>query len=472
MPLEPATTAEETALAKRALTKLWVRYGKNANKNGAFVCLLHMAHIDPPLALRWSAEYGGRYDSRVNDEAAELVAETDADAALELLTAPGMGSTTYTLAKLAKRFAGEDRARALKFAQEAAVQARRLEQPDRAGALAEAGSLLVHLGRKESGLALINEGADVAARMGTDSRQAYARGNVAAALAPHDLDRAIALIESIKAEGDRERYFAFIASALAPGDPERALAVAGRIGDQSSTPQTVKVRVAYNLGEKGRPDEAERVIAGMKGYAAEKYQAEGYAWLGVVLAPHDTARAEGYLERALALPAEQPHKFQSWTYFGGATGAAAWLAACARRAGYSDMASAVAWVLAARPAAADRDPSQDAHSQTIAAAIVALTDPGAARQILGDLETRSGLPPAELGKLADRRWLMAWVLADSKHAEELFDAELASLEGQREVDLQSTGLLKMAEVLAQPRHRREEFLRREIGATWYPGFED
>ena len=55
--------------------------------------------------------------------------------------------------------------------------------------------------------------------MGTDSRQAYARGNVAAALAPHDVDRAIALIEPIKAEGDRDRYFAFIANAIAPGDP-------------------------------------------------------------------------------------------------------------------------------------------------------------------------------------------------------------------------------------------------------------
>ncbi|MEJ7636743.1 MAG: hypothetical protein WKF75_01835 [Singulisphaera sp.] len=59
-------------------------------------------------------------------------------------------------------------------------------------------------------------------------------------------------------------------------------------------------------------------------------------------------------------------------------------------------------------------------------------------------------------------------VADPTHAEELFEAELAALQGQRDVNLQSTGLLKMAEILAQPRQYRERFLRGEIGATWYP----
>jgi hypothetical protein len=290
-------------------------------------------------------------------------------------------------------------------------------------------------------------------------------------VAPFEVEGALALIEPIK-EDARDSYLGSVAAALAASDPERALAIVGRIRGESSTPQSVKVGIAYALGEKGQFDEAERVIAGMKEYAATKYQAEAYAWLGVVAAPRDQGRAERYLERALALPFGQAHQFDSWTYFGGGAGAAAWVALCARRAGYSDMVEAVAWVLAARPADANADPSMEAQSQTIAAAILALTDPGAARQILRDLEARSGLRPAELAKLADRRWLMAWVLADPKHAEELFDAELAALEGQREADLDLTGLLKMAEILVQPRHRREGFLRREIGATWYPGFEE
>jgi hypothetical protein len=135
------------------------------------------------------------------------------------------------------------------------------------------------------------------------------------------------------------------------------------------------------------------------------------------------------------------------------------------------MAGAVARVLASRPSGRHHDPSMEAQSQAIAAAILALTDPGAARQMLLDLEARSGLRSAELSRVADRRWLTAWALADPKHAEELFEAELAALEGQRDVNLQSTGLFKMAEVLAKPRHRREGFLRGGIGATWYPGID-
>ncbi len=471
-PVKPATPEEERALAKRVLTKLWDRYGKNASKNGAFVCILHMAQIDPPLALKWSSQAGGRYDARVSQEAAEALAETDADGALELLTAPGVGSSQYILQRLAERFAGEDRAKALKFAEEAAVQARAMEQPDRAGAMAKAGAVLVRLGRKEAGLALVNEAAEAAARMGFESRQAYARGNVAGALAPFDVERALALVEPMKTENDRDRYLGFIATALAETDPERALAVAGKIGERSSAPQSVKVAIAYALGRSNRTDEAVRVIQGMKGYAAEKYQVEAYGWLAVAVAPRDKVRAADFIDRALTVPVDRPQEFESWTYFGAGTGSAAWVAVCAERAGYPDMAGVVARVLASRPSDRHRDPSMEAQSQTIAAAILALTDPSAGGQILRDLETRSGLRSRELRRVADRRWLMAWALADPKHAEELFEAEFTALEGAREVDLQSGGLLKMAEILAIPRRRREQFLRREIGATWYPDIEE
>jgi hypothetical protein len=133
------------------------------------------------------------------------------------------------------------------------------------------------------------------------------------------------------------------------------------------------------------------------------------------------------------------------------------------------MDSVIARVMASRPTR-QRDAAMEIQSQTIAALALALTDPGAARQILRDLEARSGLDAAELAKVAGDRWLSAWALADPSHARELSDAELAALEGRRDVDLQRTGLFKMAEVLAVPPRRREEFLRGEIGASWYPGF--
>ena len=276
----------------------------------------------------------------------------------------------------------------------------------------------------------------------------------------------------MKGEGDRDRYLGFIASALAATDPVRALAVAEKIGERSSTPQSVKVGIAYALGVAGKTDDAVRVIEGMKGYAAEKYQAEAFGWLAVAVAPRDKARAATFIDRALVMPVDQPREFDSWTYFGGGAGSAAWIAACAKRAGYPDMAGAVARVLASRPSDGHRDPSMEAQSLTIAAAVLALTDPGAASRILRDLESRSGLRTRDLGQVTDRRWLMAWALADPTHAEELFEAELTALEGRRDLDLQFTGVLKMAEVLAQPPRHRERFLRGEIGATWNPGAEE
>jgi len=471
-PAGPATPEQDHALAKRLLTKIWDRYGAEADTNGAVSCIDQMARIDPALAFAWSAQAGGRYDGRVNQAAAHALAETDADGALELLTAPGVDTRPYVLQKLAERFADEDRAKALKFAEEAAVRARGIDQPDRAGAMAKAGALLARLGREEVGRALIVEGAEAAARMGLDERQGYARGNVAGALAPFDLDRALALVEPMKAENDRDRYLGFIAMALAPTDPDRALTVAAKIGERSSSPLRVKVAIAYHLGLAGRTDDAVRVIEGMAGDMATKHQAEAYGWLAVAVAPRDPSRAAAFIDQALALPVDRPEGFESWVYYGGGTGAAAWIAACARRADYPDMAGAVARVLASRPSGRNRDPSMEARSLASAAAALAITDPRAARQILRAVESRSGLGPADLARVADRHWLMAWALADPSHAEELFDAGLAALDGQPAVNLLSTGLLKLPESLAQPRHRREDFLRDQVGATWYPGIEE
>ena len=456
--VDPVTPEQERAFARRVLTKVWERYGENANHNGASGCILHMARIDMELALKWSGQLGGRYDDQVNQEAAMALAETDGDGAFALLSASGGVMKQYHLQTLAERFAGDDRAKALKFAEEATVQARALNQPDRTGAMAKAGAMLVRLGRKEPGLALLDEAARAAEQMSLESREAYARGNVAGALAPFDFGRAMALVEPMKNESERDRYLSFIATALAATDPKQALVVAGKIGDRSSTPQSVKVAIAYELCTAGKPDEAMRVIEGMKGhYAAEKYQSEAYAWLAVAVASRDKARAATLIDRALELPVDQPDQFQSWTYFGGGAGEAAWSAACAKRAGYDDMAGVVFRVLAARPSGRHRDPSMEAQCETIAAAILALSDRKAASQILRDLELRWGQRLNELGKVVGRHWFLAWALADLTHAEQLFDAELAALESQPNANLQSTGLLKMAEAVAQPRRRREEF---------------
>src|SRR5262249_4666287 len=150
---------EERAFAKHVLIRIWQKYGSNADNNGAFSCIRAMAEIDPDLAMQWSAEKGRRYDDGVRFAEARKLAETDAEGALGLLNHRPDSSSQSALQTLADRFAETDPKKALQFAGEAAVQARGLNQPDRALAMARAGAVLVKLGRLEAGRKLIEEAA-------------------------------------------------------------------------------------------------------------------------------------------------------------------------------------------------------------------------------------------------------------------------------------------------------------------------
>ena len=59
------------------------------------------------------------------------------------------------------------------------------------------------------------------------------------------------------------------------------------------------------------------MIEGMKGDFAGKYRCEAYAWLAVAVASREKERAVTFIDRALAVPLDNPCAFQSWTYFGG-----------------------------------------------------------------------------------------------------------------------------------------------------------
>ena len=88
-----------------------------------------MARIDLDLALQWSAEHGHRYDGRIRQAAAEMLAELDGPEALGMLTPAAPNESQYTLQQLAERFAPTDPAKALLFADEAVVRARRSPSP-------------------------------------------------------------------------------------------------------------------------------------------------------------------------------------------------------------------------------------------------------------------------------------------------------------------------------------------------------
>jgi len=307
--------------------------------------------------------------------------------------------------------------------------------------------------------------------MGVDAQGAYARGAIACALAPFDIERALALIEPITSPEEHDRYTGSVASAIVESDPARATALASGLPGESFTPQRIKAALAYAVADKN-PDEALRIIDGMsKGSAPAKFQAEGLGWVAEVLVASDGPRAYSLVDRALAIPIDGPEEFASWINFGGGAATSAWIATSARRAGYPDMESVIGRVLASRVCNGSRITGREICSEPIGAIVLSLTDPRAARQLLRDLERRSGLSAVALNKAAGERWLAAWALVDQAHAERLFEAELIDLASARDVNLHARGLLKMAEVLTIPRHRREAFFRKQFGPAWYPGVE-
>ena len=151
---------------------------------------------------------------------------------------------------------------------------------------------------------------------------------------------------------------------------------------------------------------------------------------------------------------------------------AARVAACARRIGYPDMDSVIVRVMAARPGDR-RDASSDRarliESLTTAAVPLALIDPAAARTVLEQVESRSGLDPATLWNTREP-WLTAWALVDLKKAGSIFDAMMTALDGAKEVDLWNSGFYQMIELLAAPPDRREDILGESArGGFWQPG---
>jgi hypothetical protein len=473
-PVTATGREEERAFAKQVLIRIWQKYGSNAENNGAFSGIGAMAEIDPDLARHWSAEKGHRYDDQVRFAEARTLAETDAVGALGLLNQKPDSASQSALQELADRIAETDPKKALLFAEEAAVQSRGLNQPDRALGMARAGAVLVKLDRGDAGRKLIDAAARDAAQLPVVNRARYYRGLVSGILAPYDVERALALVESIKTEnqeGPRNR--ARIAAAIATTNTKRALDLVETVGGPAFYHETARTVIAYQIG-RDRPDEAIKIIEDMKRDPATIWQAEAYGWLAVALAPRDRARANSLIDRALAMMIFQPDWAGRSAWSGGEMAGAAHVALCARRIGYPDMESVVMRVIASRPTGgrnASAERTSLARAIAVSTVSLALVDPEAARTVLDRLESRAGFDLAAEWSTREP-WLIAWALVDLEKARAVFESALASLDQQKEVNLWGAGFFQMVELLTAAPDRREWILDESAGgAHWRPGGE-
>ena len=474
--------AEDRRLARQLLEKLWA-LPPELRQSGLRGILESMTRLDPARALRWADQVGGPYPTIVRTTAALDLAATDVDETLTLLSQVDGDSAYRTLRDLTKRYARSGpakalrfaeettvRAKALRFAEEAIVRARALEQPARTASLATMGGLVQQLGKEEVGRKLIDEAADMAAKLGADGRQQWVRGTAATALAPYDLPRALKLLEPIREPGPREQYLGSLAVALAPHDLPRALEIVAKFAKSSTQPDLVRLTIAYRLAA-SQPDKAIQVVEGMDSFDATKMKAEGFAWLAVAVAPKDKPLAWSLMDRSLDIYLRHTEELRSWSNEGGASALAARVAGQAREVGYPDMESVIYRVLAMRPPAQYDSPARTAETDVATALILALADPVTARQLLEGVEPRRHLIGTGSGSVGRKHWLLAWTLADPARAVKLFDEELASLKGEPQGSLEPSGLADVVEILTTPPPARPYRLLRFYGGFSFPGEE-
>jgi len=204
-PAEGPSLGERRELARRILLRLWEIHRhrpEGQGKKAALTALvLPMAQLDPAVALEWAGQLGGQLDVQVRLAGAEVLAETDPQAAIEVIKkTPESAMALEQLLQLATWFAETDPPRALTFAREAAARARAINKLSSIQAKASAGGLLLRLGQTDEGRKLVEEAALAPARPAPDASKQPGLGRLyrgqiatARALALFDLKRASAL---------------------------------------------------------------------------------------------------------------------------------------------------------------------------------------------------------------------------------------------------------------------------------------
>ena len=236
----------------------------------------------------------------------------------------------------------------------------------------------------------------------------------------------------------------------------------------------VRTVIAYRIGA-ANPDEAIKVIEGMKRDHAGRWQAEAFAWLAVALAPRDRERAFALVDRALAILIDDSATSATSTKSADEIFlAAAHVAARAQQIGYPDMDSVIMRVMAARPTAAVSGPGREIRLSILATVSLALVDPAAAEVALKQLEERLGSGASDPAKLHYTRgpWFTAWSLVDLKKAAPLFEVELTDLEQNENANPATLlrNFVTTVELLATPPELRESALQDGLYAgSWRPG---
>jgi protocatechuate 3,4-dioxygenase beta subunit len=348
------------------------------------------------------------------------VAEDDADEALSMVSQDA-GQAFQQLMGLARHFADSNREKALRFASEAVVRSRSLDDPHRVLTLAESGALVWKLGNKEAGAKLVREAADMAAKWASSEQREWQAEAVAKTIAPVDLPLALGIARKIK-KNARDSCLADIAVGL--DDIAAAESVLKEI--EGWYAGRARGRLAYRVAAT-KPAEAVRLIEAMPSdYGREDLtKAAAFGWLATVIAPKDPKLAHSLIDRAFTV---HLHPSDPTQYLAGERAAQpALLGIHARMAGYPDMESVIFRVMATRVTTKNTwSPAAVQESAVSTALFLAILDRTLAKEMLQAVEPYSDSLGTGGSGIGVRHWLRAWALVDPPHAVELAQHNLAT----------------------------------------------
>jgi hypothetical protein len=418
-----------------------------------------MCRFDPATARRWRDEEKKRTNGKVDltrflDEAdlernLLAMARTDLDEALARLPKKDRRDVGQVI-DLAERLLAEDKAKALRAAEEAAVRARALEPADRPWPLARAGDVAIRAGNAVGGKKLIAEAVDLASNLQTTELREYYRTRVAAAVVAHDELAAFQLIDGYTNPDSYNWAVATMAARLAEKEPRRAESLFSRFRPgRDSSPSNARLFVGFRLATTD-PDRAEAIV---NSTPEPFYRLLGLARLATLVAAKDRPRAWKLIDRAMDGIEGHPGALSSWSNYGGVPAIAALVAVRAGQVGHPDTSGLVARALAQRTSYG-HESRKERDDQTISlATVLAFVDPAMARVLLGSIA-----PPAEFAKRAvheTRDWLFAAAFADPEHAGVVVDAIWSAAKERRGSGsaTSNTGLIELVSVLTQPGDR-------------------
>jgi protocatechuate 3,4-dioxygenase beta subunit len=444
-------------LARALLEKLW-EAGDHAKMDEAIVA---MALLDPPKAQQWAGRRGPEFQETSRTIAAMRMAETDLDETIAALPPDGSRAVMF-LRHLAERYAADEPAKALRCTEEGVVRARALPQPERAESLAWFGGLVIRLGRQETGRKLVEEAAQIAARLPATESSTRARGEVAAAVADFDLKGALELLKPIRDRNQRSAWLPKVAAAASVDHPDQSRALWKEL--EPFYLSRAKAATACRLAAT-RPDEALRLVEEIAGGESPVQKVEALGWIAVTVARRDKPRAFAIVDRGLALAMDSLTE-TARVYCQTLPAKAALVAVHAQRIGYPDLQSVSDRVLASRLTLRDATvPGQALESSLALAAILAMADPETAGQLLRALEPQMAHLDATGSRLTKTNWFQAWALADPKHAVELAEREWAAGSKTPGWDIANSGILEVPLVLGLPQSERLEYVGQRFGVA-------